>query len=138
MRPLVVVGALPFQITARGIDRSSLPLRSFRRGGGGHDPPLAGFFLGGDTPGKVNTRIRIQTTASAEPLEAEVSINLTPPAGAETADQRPAESKPEQGKPEKGWSIRCLVPPARPPSRDLPLTGVLVHEAVTAACLRSH
>ena len=40
-------------------------------------------FLGGDTLGKVNTCIRIHTTASAEPIEAEVSISLTPPGSAE-------------------------------------------------------
>ncbi len=98
MRPLVVVSASPFQIT--GVESTNPRFRCDL-------PPAAAatvhrlpvVFLGGDTPGKVDTRIRIQTTASAEPLEAEVSINLTQPAGAEkTADQRPAESKPERSK----------------------------------------
>jgi hypothetical protein len=80
MRPLVVVSSSPFQITSVASTIHRLPV----------------LFLGGDLPGKVNTRIRIQTTASPEPVEAEVSINLTQPAGTEkAADKTPAESKLE-------------------------------------------
>ncbi len=97
MRPLVVVSPSPFQIIR--VESTDPRFRCDL-------PPVLGpaaalhrlpvVFLGGDTPGKVSTRIRIQTTASPEPLEAEVSITLTPPAGGEsTADKRPAESKAE-------------------------------------------
>jgi hypothetical protein len=95
MRPLVVVSASPFQIT--GVESTNPRFRC--------DVPVAAaatfhrlpvVFLGSDTPGKVNTRIRIQTTASAEPIEAEVTINLTQPADTEkTAEKRPAENKPD-------------------------------------------
>ncbi len=97
MRPLVVVGPSPFQITS--VESTDPRFRCVLPAGAGpaatrHHLPVV--FLGGDTPGKVSTRIRIQTTASAELLEAEVSINLTPPAAAEkTADRGPAESRLE-------------------------------------------
>ena len=97
MRSLVVVSATPFQITR--VDstdprfRCDLPT----------DPPstihrLPVVFLGGAKPGKVNAHIRIQTTAAVEPLEAEVSINLTDSesAGAEkTAGEGLTDGKPE-------------------------------------------
>jgi hypothetical protein len=38
-------------------------------------------FLGAQTPGKVSTRLRIFTTAAKEPIEADVSIDLTSPGG---------------------------------------------------------
>ena len=98
-RPLLVVSSSPFQITSV---ESTNPL--FRC-----DLPAAGaatihrlpvVFLGGDTPGKINAHIRIQTTASAEPLEAEVSVNVTQPVAAgKTAERRSAESSSEPGKP---------------------------------------
>jgi hypothetical protein len=95
MRPLVVVSSSPFQITSVAstnprfrCDLQPAAASTIHR--------LPVLFLGGDSPGKVNTRIRIQTTASPEPVEAEVSINLTQPAGTEkAADKTPAESKLE-------------------------------------------
>ena len=96
MRPLMVVGATPFQITR--VESSDPRFGcNFPTGAASTLHRLPVVFFGGDTPGKVNTKIRIQTTAATEPLEADVSINLTPPAGAETtADQRPAQSKPQE------------------------------------------
>jgi hypothetical protein len=95
VRPLVVVSALPFQITAVESTnprfRCDLPADAASTL---HRLPVV--FLGGDAPGKLDTRIRIQTTATPDPIEAEVSINLTQPASAETtADKIPAENKPE-------------------------------------------
>ncbi len=111
MRPLVVVSSSPFQITAVESTnprfRCDLPLAAASTR---HRLPV--LFLGSDTPGKVNTRIRIQTTASTEPVEAEVSINLTQPAGAEkTAVKRPAESKPQQDKPD-GTAVDPIFGPS--------------------------
>ena len=121
VRPLVVVSASPFQIT--GVEstnphfRCDLPAAAAATV---HRVPVV--FLGGDAPGKVSTRIRIQTTASTEPIEAEVSINLTQPAGAEkTVDKKPADSKPEGsksdgGKPEDGKPDNRAVDPVFGPS----------------------
>jgi hypothetical protein len=95
MRPLVVVGPSPFQIIrVESTDprfRCDLPAAVSAPL---HRLPV--IFLGGDTPGKVSTRILIQTSVATDPIEADVSINLTQPAGIEkTADRRPAESKTE-------------------------------------------
>ena len=77
-RPLVVVGALPFQITrvesSNPRFRCDVPAASpatFHR--------LPVVFLGGESPGRVDTQIRIHTTASAQPLVASVTIDLTEP-----------------------------------------------------------
>jgi hypothetical protein len=101
MRPLLVRSASPFQITrAESTDprfRCDVPAAAaatLQR--------LPVVFLGGDAPGKVAARIHILTTASTEPIEAEVSINLIGPASAETtADRPPATEKLEQVKPEQ-------------------------------------
>ena len=99
-RPLVVISPLPFQIT--GVESSDPRFRcEFASAPAATLQRLPVVFLGGDSPGKVNARIRIQTTASAAPLEAEVSITLIPPADAEkTAEPQPAESKPEMNMPQ--------------------------------------
>ncbi len=96
MRPLLVRSTSPFQITAVQSTnprfRCDLPVAAAST-----VQRLPVVFLGSDTPGKVNTHIRIQTTVSAQPIEAEVSIDVTPPAGAETTPGKmPAESKPEE------------------------------------------
>jgi hypothetical protein len=100
-RQLLVNSPSPFQITRA---ESSDP--RFRC-----DVPTAAastlqrlpvVFLGGDAAGKVDARIRIYTTASDGPIEADVSINLTEPAAAEkTAGRGPIADKPEPGKPEE-------------------------------------
>jgi len=110
-RSLVVVSASPFQITSvestSPLFRCDLPTpraAAIQR--------LPVVFLGGDTPGKVGTRIRIQTTASVEPIEAEVSINLTQPATVDKmADKTPAERRPEQDKPDQGLIDPVFGPP---------------------------
>ncbi len=114
MRPLVVVSASPFQITAVQSTnprfRCELPAGVTAAPATVHRLPI--LFLGSDTPGKVGTRIRIQTTVSAQPVEAEVSINLTQPAGTnKTAERRPAESNPGQSKPEHGLVDPVFGPP---------------------------
>ncbi len=121
MRPLLVRSTSPFQITR--VETTDPRFRC--------DAPAAAaatlqrlpvVFLGGDTPGKVTTRIRIQTTAATEPIEAEVSINLTGPSAAEkTPDQRPAaekldlakpmQAKPEQVKPDEKVDDPIFGPP---------------------------
>jgi hypothetical protein len=110
-RPLVVVSASPFQITSvqstNPLFRCDLPVAAAST-----IQRLPVTFLGGDTPGKVDTRIRIQTTASAEPIEAEVSINLTQPTGTgKTVDKRSAESGPDQRKPEESLVDPVFGPP---------------------------
>jgi hypothetical protein len=111
MRPLVVVSASPFQITR--VESSNPRFRCDL-------PPamastvhrLPVVFLGGDTPGKLDTRIRIQTTAAAEPIEADVSINVTQPSAVQkTADRRPVHSEPDESKPEE----RAVDPVFGPP-----------------------
>ena len=112
MRPLVVISPLPFQVTrVESTDprfHCDLPTAAASTV---HRLPV--LFLGGEAPGKVNTRIRIQTTASAEPIEAEVSINLIQPAGAaeKTADRRPSETKSQQSKPENKAVDPVFGPP---------------------------
>jgi hypothetical protein len=79
MRPLVVRSQSPFKITSV---ESSDPrfhcdvpttMATIQR--------LPVNFLGGDTPGKVSTKIKIHTTAATAPVEADVSIELTAPKG---------------------------------------------------------
>src|SRR5208283_911278 len=109
-RSLVVVSASPFRITSvastNPLFRCDLPPP-----GAAAIQRLPVVFLGGDTPGKVDTRIRIQTTAASEPIEAEVSINLTQPAATETAGNRSAENKPDQGKPDQMLVDPVFGPP---------------------------
>jgi hypothetical protein len=111
MRPLVVISSSPFQITrvesTNPRFRCDLPAAAAATV---HRLPVV--FLGGDTAGKVETRIRIQTTASAAPIEAEVNINLTQPAAVEkTADRRSVESKPLESKPEESKPEGAAVDP---------------------------
>ncbi len=100
MRPLVVVSTSPFQIT--GVESTNPRFRcDLRPAAAATISRLPVYYLGGDAPGKVNTRIRIQTTVSSEPIEADVSINVTEPGGTQkTAEKAPAESKPERSQPE--------------------------------------
>jgi hypothetical protein len=102
MRPLVVVSSVPFQITAvQSTDprfRCDLPTEAAATV---HRLPV--MFLGGETPGKASTRIRIQTTAGTAPIEADVSIILTQPAEAEkTADKDSLGSRSDLRKPDDG------------------------------------
>jgi len=93
MRPLVVRGAAPFQITA--VESSDSHFRCDVPTGTSVIQRLPVNFLGADTPGKFSTRIRIHTTASAEPVEADVSINLTSPLGGNASQPKPLGGKPE-------------------------------------------
>ena len=112
MRPLVVVSALPFQITA--VESTNPRFRCDLPAGGVpatiHRLPVV--FLGGDTPGKLDTRIRIQTTASAEPLEAEVSINLTQPV---VRKRRPTKARPKASRSRASRTERAVDPVFGPP-----------------------
>jgi hypothetical protein len=78
-RPLVVVSSTPFKITA--VESSDPRFRCKAPTGAASEAAtvhrLAVEFLGGDVAGKVSSRIRIQTTVTTEPIDAEVSINLT-------------------------------------------------------------
>ena len=108
----------------RRIDRSSLPLRC-SGGGGGHDPPLAGRLPGRRHAGQgqhanSHSDHRFGGTARGR---SEHQLDSARRCGNDRR-QKPAESKPES-KPEERRSIRCLAPPARPPSHDLHSTGVL-------------
>ena len=101
MRPLVVVSSSPFQITSRR-DRPILASAvTSERAAASTIHRLPVVFLGGDTPGKAqHTNSHSDHGGIAEPVEAEVSINLTQPAGAEkTADKAPGlqqQQKPEE------------------------------------------
>jgi len=110
-RSLIVVSASPFQITS--VESTNPHFRcDLPPPGAAAIQRLPVVFLGCDTPGRVDTRIRIQTTASAEPVEAEVSINLTAPTAVETtAGGRPVESQPEQGKPDQTLVDPVFGPP---------------------------
>lgn len=91
MRPLVVRSQSPFRITSV---ESSDPhfecevpttVATIQR--------LSVNFLGGETPGKMSTKLRIHTTAAAAPIEADVSIDLTGPKGGIVGDAKsPANS----------------------------------------------
>jgi hypothetical protein len=95
-RPLIVLSQTPFNITRVessdphfrcDLPAAAAPATSHR---------LAVNFLGGETAGKLGTRIRIYTTASTDPVEADVSIELTQSGSTETtADKPAAEGKSE-------------------------------------------
>jgi hypothetical protein len=80
MRPLVVRGQSAFSITS--VESSDSRFRCDIPKEAAMIQRLPVDFLGAETPGKVSTRLRIHTTASAEPVEADVSIDLTAPGGA--------------------------------------------------------
>jgi hypothetical protein len=90
MRPLVVVSSTPFKITrVESSDprfRCDLPSGTANAPASVHRLPVV--FLGGDAVGKASTRIRILTTAAAEPVEAEVNINLTQSSGTEKPENK--------------------------------------------------
>jgi hypothetical protein len=75
MRPLVVRSLAPFTITK--VESSDPHFRCDIPKESAMIQRLPVNFLGADTPGKVSTRLRIHTTATAEPVEADVSIDLT-------------------------------------------------------------
>ena len=75
MRPLLVRGLSPFSITS--VESSDSHFRCDVPKEAAAIQRLPVNFLGADAPGKLSTRLRIHTTASAEPVEAEVSIDLT-------------------------------------------------------------
>jgi len=79
MRPLVVQGLSPFQITS--VESSDPRFRCDLPTAAAAIQRLPVNFLGAETPGKVSTRLRIHTSAAAEPVEADVSIDLTAPKG---------------------------------------------------------
>jgi hypothetical protein len=115
MRPLVVVSSSPFQITA--VESSDPRFRcDVPTGPAAAIQRLPVNFLGGVTPGKATTRIRIQTSVGTEPVEAEVTINLTQPAGADKSADKdragaPSGSKLQQLKPEEGLIDPVFGPP---------------------------
>jgi hypothetical protein len=82
MRPLLVRGQSPFTITS--VESSDPRFRCDVPKDAATIQRLPVNFLGGDSPGKVSTRLRIHTTAAAEPIEADVSIDLTAPGGNNT------------------------------------------------------
>ena len=88
MRPLLVRGLSPFSITS--VESSDSHFRCEVPKEAATIQRLPVNFLGADTPGKVSTRLRIHTTASAEPVEADVSIDLTAPGGGSTATPKSA------------------------------------------------
>jgi hypothetical protein len=77
MRPLVVRSTSPFQITS--VESSDPRFRCEIPALTAAIQRLPVNFLGSETPGKVSTKLRIHTTASSDPVEADVSIDLTSP-----------------------------------------------------------
>jgi hypothetical protein len=121
MRPLVVVSSVPFRITsAESTDprfRCDIPTGAASAAATVHRLPV--LFLGGDLPGKLSTRIRIQTTAATDPIETEVNINLTQPAEpAKTVDSKTVDSKTVGSK-------TVDKSPAAPPQESKPAEGIV-------------
>ena len=79
MRPLVVRSQSPFSITR--VESGDPHFRCEVPTAVATIQRLPVNFLGAETPGKVSTRLRIYTTAAAEPVEADVSVDLTASAG---------------------------------------------------------
>jgi hypothetical protein len=96
VRPLVIVSSSPFQIT--GATSTNPRFRcDLLPAAAATIQRLPVTFLGSAALGKIDTRIRIQTTASAQPIEAEVNIQVTQPTNpqkAEAAEKGPAD-RPE-------------------------------------------
>ena len=88
MRPLVVRSMAPFSITS--VESSDSHFRCEVPKEAATIQRLPVNFLGADTPGKVSTRLRIHTTASAEPVEADVCIDLTAPGGGSASQPKTA------------------------------------------------
>ncbi len=120
MRPLLVRGLSPFSITS--VESSDPHFRCDVPKETAAIQRLPVNFLGAETPGKLSTRLRIHTTAAAEPVEADVSIDLTSPKGG-TADQ----PKPPGGSPENGPVDPIFGPPGTASRSLLPEGTNAVH-----------
>jgi hypothetical protein len=94
MRPLLVRGQAPFSIT--NVESSDPRFRCEVPKDSATIQRLPVNFLGAETPGKVSTRLRIHTTASAEPVEADVSIDLTAPGENATSPTSAGSSKEDK------------------------------------------
>ena len=94
MRPLLVRSGSPFRITS--VESSDSHFRCDVPAGTAAIQRLPVNFLGASTPGKMSARIRIQTTAAAEPVEAAVSIDVTAPGGGTAAPSNSSGSPVEE------------------------------------------